>query len=89
MTKHRTPKSRLYVKLQLKICFVALDLQRPHGYDLRRIKSPNEFIAADAQFALPWLDSVILHSPRLVCHSAINPVALHGDRGGDIAHYHQ
>lgn len=76
----------LDIELQLKIRFVAVDLERFHGDDLGAVKSPDELIPADAKLAFPGFDLVVLHPPGLIGNGAVNPVALHRNRGGDVAH---
>jgi hypothetical protein len=76
----------LNIELELEISFVAADLQRLHGDDLRAIKRPDEFIPANAKLALTWFDLVVLHPAGFVSHGAVNPLAMDRDRGGDVAH---
>lgn len=76
----------LNVEFQLKIRFISAYLQGPQGNDLRAVESANELIAADAQFALTWLDLVVLHSARFIGNRAVNPVAMDRNRGGDVPH---
>jgi hypothetical protein len=78
-----------HVELQLEVCFISIDLERTHSDDLRTIESANKLIAADAKFAFPGLDLMVLHSSGFVGHRAVNPLALNRDRGGDVTHMHQ
>ena len=75
------------IKFHLKVRLIAIDLERTHGDDLRTIESTDELIAADPQFADAWFDLMILHPPRFIGHSTINPVTLHRNRGGDVSHW--
>jgi hypothetical protein len=77
------------IEFELKISFVSADLQRFHGNDGRGIEGPNEFVPAYTQLAPAGLDLVILHSPGFIGYSAVYPVALDRDRGGDVAHIAQ
>lgn len=49
-----------------------MNLNWLHGNNLRAVIGPDKFCAADAEFAKPGLDFVILHSARLVGGGAIH-----------------
>jgi hypothetical protein len=77
------------VELQLEVCFVAINLERAHSDYLGTIERADKLISADAKFAFPWFDLMVLHSSGFICHCAVNPLALNRDRGGDVTHTHQ
>ena len=64
-----------------------MHLEGAHSDDLCTVKRADEFNSADAQFALAGFDLVVLHPSGLVRHGAVYPLALHGDRGGDVTHH--
>lgn len=64
-----------------------MDLEWAQSDDLCRVKGANEFNSTDAQFALAGFDLVVLHPSGLIRHCAVNPLALHRDRGGDVTHH--
>lgn len=73
----------------MKVCFITIDLEWAHGDDLRAVKRTDELVPADAQLALAGLDLVVLHPPGFIGYSAVDPLTLDGNRGGDVTHIRQ
>ncbi|MEX2232490.1 MAG: hypothetical protein WD824_10035 [Cyclobacteriaceae bacterium] len=70
----------------MKISLISPNLKGSHGNDLGAIKGADKLIPAYPQFAFARFDLVVLHSSGFVSHSAVNPVTVYRNRGGDIAH---
>ena len=80
------PGFKSNIELQLEVGFVTTDLKWFHRNDRRIVENADEFIAANAQFAFARLDFVVLHPAGFIGYCAVNPFALHSDRGGDVPH---
>lgn len=83
---HRCATVQLHIEFHLKIGLIPIYLERSHGDYSGAVERADEFCPADAKFTAPRFDFVVLHSARFVGHSTVDPVTLHGNRGGDVAH---
>lgn len=70
----------LDVKFELEDSVLAALLERVDGQDLRVVVGFDKFRAADTQFALARLDSVVLHTSRGISGRCINEIALNRNR---------